>query len=132
MHKRFLRGENHFILPKNDSKWILISGPWFDWLEEHNSNRNFVEIATVDSFDGPIMTYHKQAWRFQRWHPGCHYIDSRKLPSVVAKRRMLFSIYTIWEEYQKRRYRHGWVLWPQGNVPTHLGNLDGFMMPQIL
>jgi hypothetical protein len=104
IHQSIVRRGNHFI--RWDKKWILIDGPWKDWLDRQGY------VTVIAAFIPPIpcypytepdpyVEYSQLEWQQVRWHPGTIALDIRKVSVELEEK---------WREWNSKRCRTGWMI----------------------
>lgn len=114
-----VRRGNHFLLMDRIG-WVLIDGPWFDWLSTGpNSGYRYVKIPYMEpptyiymEADDNIPIYAEfegLEWERVRWHPGAF------LP--------LTGLGWWARRWQQERTQWGWRTYPDGKLPAYLNKM---------
>ena len=115
-----LRGNNYFA--NGYGKWVLLSGDWFDTLENLSGGQNIVYIRKSKQVNNRIATLSSDvsfiipdivAWGKVRcvWSPPHKYLESIKNVS-----------YDLFLDFINRRIFYGWVFDKGELVPVSLSN----------
>lgn len=125
-----VRRGNHFVRLPGDYwngkpvGWILIDGPWFDYLTKLGNGYHTVMLPKVrdwaecaictDSL--PVMLPREEIeWEQIRWHPG-----TSIHPDALNDRWLAWR----WREVLAKRKRWGWRLSPDGQLPAYLNHVQ--------